>query len=251
MGAFQQVRDGTLGWAMRELRGAQKSAAGVPAYTRYVNRPLGRAAAAVAYTLRLSADQVTILSGTVSFVSLVALALFEPSLALGLAVACGLVVGYILDSADGQLARLRRGGSPAGEWLDHVVDSARMPSVHLAVLIGLYRFGGDLPVSYLLIPLGYLLVTVVRFFALILAEQMHRNLESGAMSAPATPSDSALRSLLGLPADFGVLCIAFVVWGNTELFAICYGMLFVANAVLMFASLIRRHRELVNRDGVK
>ena len=53
---------------------------------------------------------------------------------------CLLVVGYAFDAADGQLARLRGGGIIAGEWLDHMVDAIKVASLHLAVLVGLYRF---------------------------------------------------------------------------------------------------------------
>lgn len=244
MRTAQHSRQGVFGWATRELGNAQKSAAGVPAYTRYINRPLGRLAAALAYLAGLSANQVTVLSGLISFVSLTALAVFEPSWSLGFAVATGLVVGYILDSADGQLARLRGGGSLAGEWLDHVVDAARMPALHLAVLIALFRFASDLPVNYLLIPIGYLLVSVVRFFALILAEQMRRYATAVPPNGGAPDGNSVLKSLLGLPGDFGVLCVIFLTWGNTILFLALYGALFVANLLLMGASLRRRYREL-------
>jgi phosphatidylglycerophosphate synthase len=43
-----------------------------------------------------------------------------------------LVLGYALDAADGQLARLRGGGSSLGEWLDHMIDSAKVVGPHLA-----------------------------------------------------------------------------------------------------------------------
>ncbi|TCP56495.1 CDP-alcohol phosphatidyltransferase-like enzyme [Tamaricihabitans halophyticus] len=240
--AQHNARD-TFGAVVKRLRAKQKSAAGVPAYTRYVNRPLGKLAAAGGYLLGFTANQLTVLSGIISFASLAFLAILGPSWLLGIGVAAGLAIGYILDSADGQLARLRGGGALAGEWLDHVVDAARMPAVHLAVLIGLFRFT-DLADGYLLIPLGYLLVTVVRFFALILAEQMHRNRKATTDTDPPAASDSPLRALLGLPADFGVLCLLFVLWGHTNTFLICYTVLFVANALLMVASFIRRYREL-------
>lgn len=232
MGGFSQAVVG--------LAEAQKSGAGVPAYTRYVNRPLGRLAAAAAYVAGMTPNQVTVLSGLVSLVSMAALVAFEPSVPLGIAVGLGLVVGYVLDSADGQLARLRGSGSLTGEWLDHVVDAARMPALHLCVLLGLYRFGDDLPAGMLLLPLGFLLVVVVRFFALILAEQLRK---SAGVRGDAG-SDSALRSLIALPGDFGLLCAIFLAWGSTPVFLVLYGLLFAGNALLLVLSLHRRYREL-------
>lgn len=229
--------------ALRSLGSAQKSPVGVPAYTRYVNRPLGRIAAAAAYVMRLTPNQVTLISAVISFVAIYALAAFEPSWALGFAITAGLGFGYVLDSADGQLARLRGGGSPAGEWLDHVVDAARLPALHLAVLIALFRFDDGVSLGILLIPTGYLLVSVVRFFSLMLAEQMKKALPSGA-STQTFAGDSLLKSLALLPLDFGALCIVFVLWGSTSVFLAVYSVLFVANTILLAVTLARRYREL-------
>lgn len=229
--------------AVRDLAAAQKPGAGVPAYTRYVNRPLGRLAAAAAYVIGATPNQVSAVSGVLSLASIAALAVFPPSWPLGLAVGAGLILGYVLDSADGQLARLGGGGSLSGEWLDHVIDSARMPAVHMGVLIAGYRFYPDLPAGVLLVPLGYLLMAVVRFFALILAEQMRRSTLPPV--GPGAISDSSVRrSLIALPGDFGVLCLVFLTWGSLPVFLGAYTVLFVATAMFFLPSLVRRYREL-------
>lgn len=229
--------------AVRELAAAQKPGAGVPAYTRYVNRPLGRLVAAAASVVGATPNQVSAASGVLSLVSIAVLAVFPPSWPLGLAVGLGLIMGYVLDSADGQLARLGGGGSFRGEWLDHVIDSARMPVVHMGVLVAVYRFYPDLAVGFLLVPLGYLLVSVVRFFALMLAEQMRRYARQ--QPDPGTPSDrSLLRSLIALPGDFGVLCLVFLAWGSLPVFLVTYTVLFAGNAAMFLPSLTRRYREL-------
>ena len=51
-----------------------------------------------------------------------------------------LASGYVMDSVDGQLARLRGSGSLSGEYLDHTVDCVKTATLHLAVLISWYRF---------------------------------------------------------------------------------------------------------------
>ena len=96
----------------RDLATAQKSNRNAPAYSRWVNRPLGRIFAATAFKLGLTPNQVTAISAVFTFAGIGVLATGTPSWWLGVLVAALLVLGYALDSADGQLARLRGGGQP-------------------------------------------------------------------------------------------------------------------------------------------
>src|SRR5699024_6720784 len=84
------------------LRPAQKPTHGVPAYLRWFNRPLGRHVAAWADVLGLSPNQVTAVSAALSGAGLVVLVLsiawWAGPVAAGL-----LLLGYVFDSADGQL----------------------------------------------------------------------------------------------------------------------------------------------------
>lgn len=166
---------GRVGVALRELRGAQKPAKGVSLYSRFVNRPIGRYLAAGSYALGLTPNQVTLISAAFSFAAAAAVALAAPSWGLGIAVWAALAVGFAFDSADGQLARLRGSGSAAGEWLDHVVDCAKLTALHSCVLIAFYRFpdaygtGSD---GWLLVPLGFQFAAVVTFFGGLLTEKL-------------------------------------------------------------------------------
>jgi len=159
--------------ALTELRAQQKTSKGAPAYSRFVNRPVGRRLAALAYVAGLGPDQVTALSALATFTGIGLVAFAPPSVPLGLAVAVLLVLGYALDSADGQVARLRGGGSPAGEWLDHVVDALKLGLLHVAVVVSWYRHF-EVPDTALLIPLGFLVVQSVLFFAMILTDSLRR-----------------------------------------------------------------------------
>lgn len=237
--------------AVRRLGAAQKPGHGVPAYTRYVNRALGRRLAAVAHLLRATPDQVTWASAAASLVGIVVLVTVPPSLWAALVVAGTLLLGYALDSADGQLARLRGGGSPAGEWLDHVVDAVRLPLLHAALVVAFARWGDDLPDWAPLVPLGFLVVAVVRFFAMMLTEQvLARASTSGALrSEAAAPAGvgrrSLVRSLVLLPVDFGVLALVFLLYADLRLMLLGYGLLFVVNAAWLVLTLSRRYREVV------
>ncbi|MCT9082415.1 CDP-alcohol phosphatidyltransferase family protein [Streptomyces fulvoviolaceus] len=223
------------------MRGAQKSAKGVSLYSRYVNRPAGRILAAGAYRVGLTPNQVTLVSAAFTFAGIAAVALVRPSWPLALAVYAALVVGFAFDSADGQLARLTGKGGPAGEWLDHVVDCAKMVALHTAVLIAFYRFfelPGD---GWLLLPLGFQLAAVVTFCGGLLTEQLKRGRPTG--NTPAAPP-SRLRAIALLPVDYGVFCLVFLTLGAPGVFRVAYAALAVVHALFLVAFLAKWFREL-------
>ena len=185
---------------------------------------------------------VTALSGLFSLSAIVLVAVVEPSWSSAIIISFGLILGYALDSADGQLARLRGGGSPSGEWLDHMVDATKITSLHLAVLIGFYRFG-DLPgQAWLLIPIGYTVVANVMFFGLTLIDQLRRHYLDPAN--PVLPRKPTLfRSVAVLPTDYGLLCLSFVLFGWREGFEVVYALFFVANAFFLTLAVGKWYRE--------
>ncbi|MET8174076.1 CDP-alcohol phosphatidyltransferase family protein [Streptomyces clavifer] len=235
----------STGTVLRALRGAQKSSKGVSLYSRYVNRPAGRLLAAVAHRAGLAPNQVTLISAAFTFAALAAVALVEPSWWLGVAVYAGLAVGFAFDSADGQLARLTGRGGPDGEWLDHVVDCAKMILVHTAVLISFYRFGELPSEGWLLLPLGFLFTAVLTFCAGLLREQLGK---AAARTAPAsggaTAPVSRIRAVALLPADYGVFCLVFGLLGAPAAFRAGYALLAAVHALFLVAFLAKWFREL-------
>ena len=130
---------------VRSLSAAQKAAApGAPAYSLFVNRRAGRYLAAACHRLGLGPNAVSAVSAVFTYGAIVLLATAAPAWPMAVAVWLMLAVGYAFDSADGQVARLRGGGSLAGEWLDHVLDSIKLSTLHLALAVCAYRFF-DLP----------------------------------------------------------------------------------------------------------
>ncbi|MGP3947255.1 CDP-alcohol phosphatidyltransferase family protein [Streptomyces sp. 7N604] len=229
-----------FGAALRELRGAQKTAKGVSLYSRHINRPAGRVIAAAAYRSGLTPNHVTLLSAAFSFGAIAALAFVRPSWALAFTVYAGLAVGFAFDSADGQLARLRGQSSPAGEWLDHVVDCAKITALHAAVLISFYRFF-ELPgPGWLLLPLGFQFAAVVTFFGGLLTDKLKP--KAGA-SAPLT-APSRIRAVALLPVDYGVFCGVFLLLGSERAFLGAYAALFAVHALFLVAFTAKWFREL-------
>ncbi|MEU0836514.1 CDP-alcohol phosphatidyltransferase family protein [Streptomyces sp. NPDC005969] len=231
---------------LRELRGAQKTAEGVSLYSRYVNRPAGRVLAAGACRIGLTPSQVTLVSAVFTFTAVASVALVRPSWGLAFAVYAGLAVGYAVDSADGQLARLTGRGGPDGEWLDHVVDCAKLILVLTAVLASFRRFAQLPGEGWLLLPLGFLFVAVLTFCAGLLREQLGkaaaRPAPAGRAAAPAPVS--RLRAVALLPADYGVFCLVFLLYGDETAFRIGYAALAVVHALFLVAFLVKWFREL-------
>jgi phosphatidylglycerophosphate synthase len=221
-----------------DLARAQKSGAGVPWYMRVVNRRLGRCIAALAAPTRIAPDHLTAASFMAFLAGAGLLVLTPPGVGVAVGATLLLQLGFALDSADGQLARLRGSGSPAGEWLDHVVDAVRHLLFHLAVLIGLYRFA-DVPGAVLLVPVAFAVASSARFFAQILAEQLARR-------DPLAGPDSVPRfgTWIQAPADTGLVNLTMLLWAWTSTFLWVYGVVAALNVLLLVATCVRRHREL-------
>src|SRR5690554_4657661 len=230
--------------AVAELRSRQKTSKGAPAYSRFVNRPLGRRLAALAHVAGLSPDQVTVLSALASFTGIALVALAPPTVLVAIAVGLALVLGYALDSADGQVARLSGGGSPAGEWLDHVVDAIKLGALHLAVVVAWYRHF-DVPDAMLLIPLGFLAFQSVLFFAMVLTDTLRRAARGQREHFLADQgSSSTLYSLAVVPTDYGLVCLLFFALAWREGFIVGYSLLGAALVGFTLLALPKWYLEL-------
>jgi len=238
----------------RRLRDAQKTSFGAPLYSLLVNRPLGRVFAAAAYQVGATPNQVTAVGSVFTYAGILLVALLAPAWWVGVLVAALLVLGYALDSADGQLARLRGGGSVAGEWLDHMFDAGKVASLHLAVLIGWYRFLPERAEGWLLVPIAFSIAGVVLFFGQLLNEQLLRvhRLKAG-LPTPPKQGASPLRSLGKLPTDYGLLCACFLLLGLPTVFAVVYGLLAAATVGLLALSVVKWFREMkaLEPEGVR
>ncbi|MGB6059094.1 MAG: CDP-alcohol phosphatidyltransferase family protein [Microthrixaceae bacterium] len=235
--------------AIAELQGAQKSSKGAPAYSRFINRPFGRVLAAVAHTIGLSPNTVTMISGTVTYSGIAVILLVDPTWWSSLLITGLLVLGYALDSADGQVARLQGGGSLAGEWLDHMADSLKMSSIHIAVLVSWFRFT-DLSDGWLVVPVVFQVAASVFFFGVILTELLRRisSLQHPEKAPAAAAADSvktsAVYAIAVLPADYGLLCLVFLTLWVQPLFVAIYTTLAAINTLLLVASLFRWFRSV-------
>lgn len=232
----------------RRLARAQKGhARGAPAYSVYVNRKLGRLLAAGAYGAGLTPNQVSLISAAHTFVAIGLIAFAPVGILTGIAISLLLAFGYAWDSADGQVARLRGGGSPQGEWLDHFIDALKISSLHIAVVVGLYRVLPTQDHGLLVIPLLFSVVASTTFTAMLL-----NDLLKGKHSAASTHErggGTLSRSLVLVPTDFGLVCLVFVLWGWTSVFLVGYGLLMLAGAGFLVLAAVKWFREMGSLGG--
>lgn len=228
--------------AYGQLARAQKGhARGAPGYSVYVNRRIGRVLAAAAYTWGWTPNGATTVSAIHTFAGLLVLLLVPPAPWVGFVVAALLVLGYAWDSADGQLARLRGGGSLSGEWLDHFIDALKIASMHLIVLVSLW-WHTDVATGWLVVPLVFSVVAVVTFFGMLLNDLLRG--KTGVASTHNRGGGTFARSMLLVPTDFGLLCLVFVLWFWVEPFLWVYTALAVINLGFLGLAAIKWFREM-------
>ena len=242
------VREPGSSWGTRfsayrsALAAAQKPGAGVPAYMRWVNRGAARVVAAACAAFGWTPNFVSFISVCFSTVGLIVLVACDPAWWTGLIVGTALAVGFMFDSADGQVSRVTGASSKTGEWVDHVADAFRSPAIHFCTgaAVMVYR-----PESWWLavVALVYGWVTSGQFMSQILAEQFVR-----AAGRKQTRGGN-LRSFVLLPTDPGVLCWSFAAWGFGVPFMVLYTFLAAIAVAHSSISLRRRFRDLRALDA--
>ena len=171
------------------------------------------------------------------------IAVWAPSAWAAVLTSLLLMLGYALDSADGQLARLRHGGSAAGEWLDHVADVIKLSTIHAAIAISLFRFCMDaLPTAALLVPLAFGAVQSIHFFSYILTYQLRYH--GGTPLARDEGRPGLAKSVLSVPTDYGLMCFVLMLRFAPVAFVWVYGVMLVGYAVYVVLALPKWYLEL-------
>lgn len=113
-------------------------------FNLYLARPLAAPLVAAFARTRVTPNQITFLSIIVAFAAMVPLVLHGGALGLALGI-IGVELAYILDSADGQLARVTGRTSPVGAELDFLMDELKafLLVAALALRWHLHDGGGD------------------------------------------------------------------------------------------------------------
>jgi hypothetical protein len=122
--------------------------------------------------------------------------------------------------------------------------------VHLAVLIGWFRFY-DLPHdAWLLVPIGFAFVGSGLFFAMWITDRFRRAHPTLAPPPADASRGAVLRSLLVLPTDYGVLILSFLLFAARPVFLVGYSLLFLGTVLFTLAALPKWFREM-SRFGAR
>ena len=117
---------------------ASKKRVDINWWTEWICRPIAAICVYALRNTRITPNQVTFLSAFVC-VGAAALLIFSPS-HLGLVAAIlVLEASFVLDCADGQLARVRQSTSPLGHLLDFLMDEIKAMLILAAVAVRLWQ----------------------------------------------------------------------------------------------------------------
>ena len=141
-----------------------------------------------------------------------------------------LAFAYVLDSADGFVARLTHTASSAGEWLDHVLDAIKVCLFHGALLVVFMRadIGDYIGVLVALIALS---AHLCMFFAETLFLKLSVESRAGEPRGP-----TQLGRLIFFPLDWGVMIMVVMLTPWYDAFLLAYGAL----AMLLMTALLTR-----------
>ena len=222
------------------LSNAQKVPRGVPAYTLWVNRRAGRWVAAAAPRW-VTPNGITLVGAALTYGALIGLWVVPIGVGWGSLIGVLLILGFILDSADGQLSRLRGGGTPLGEWLDHVLDAGRIALLHISVAAYMIRAGWPLES---LAWAALFLVTATLVYGGGLLVEMVRSCGAAGSRSTAMTRAVAVRAFILLPVDYGVTCVVFLLVPLVSIFLWSYVVLAVLSVLLCVVYMAKWVREL-------
>jgi phosphatidylglycerophosphate synthase len=214
-------------------------------WNAYVCRPIAAVLVSALEGTRITPNQITISAVFVALVS-VALLLFVPGY-VGLILAVVVFeFSYVLDCADGMLARWRGIASPVGHLLDFLMDELKAFCLLAAVSVRLFLEHGD--TRFLLLGL---LGLVALASGIALTTFMRRPEVTGpapAAGAGAATPKSALRRVVGLIeacAKFVIHYPSYLLYiaisGRIELYFLPYVAVNALYAARAFGSVAWRH----------
>lgn len=150
-----------------------------------------------------------------------------------------LAFNYVLDSVDGQVARLRNMSSPLGEWLDHSLDGLRMILLHLAFayVIFTHTDGETLSIGLIAFAANITFMTSNYFFSILKDKILQQR--TGDQLQGFKGIKKTLVMVFSFPADYGIyimitlflIRVEYFVWVYF-LYGVYFLFLFSANFIL-------------------
>jgi phosphatidylglycerophosphate synthase len=215
-------------------------------YTRYVNRNAAIPLTYMFWRLGVHPNTISLVSSAVTHTALAMLLVLGVAVPVVLAAYLLLVLGYMLDSCDGQLARVSGKTSKRGEWLDHSLDMVKLLTFNMTLgyLLLAHAMDGTLPMGAVFgaIVLN-LLFQPTHFFVISMKDAILGLPKGPAAIAPATGMSGIPAALLRNAADYGLFMpmILLLPWIEAFLYVyLAYGVFYVLMFVSHFLRTYRR-----------
>lgn len=203
-----------------ELKKHQRGSIGEPAYSRFINRWMGRVIASVLGCFNISPNSVTLFSFILSIAAFLCfILLHEVTIIYSAILTFTLIVSFTLDATDGQLARLLDRKTERGEWLDHMLDSIKLPFGNIVAVLFIIN-NTDIHPGWLILYIFALSLTSGRYLSVTLKTKIIDYKTDKA--ANDRNRSGIVKSILLLPMDTGVFMLLFFITYDPELFFIIY-----------------------------
>jgi phosphatidylglycerophosphate synthase len=209
-------------------------------WNRFVCRPVAAVLVSTVKDTRITPNQITLLSFVVGIASAVLLVALRGHVGLIIAVAV-YQLSYVLDCADGMLARWRGIASPAGHLLDFLMDELKAFAILAAAAIRLHLEHPDR--HFLFIGIGGLVVLASGIA--LTSFQRHPTIQPA--TAPGEPSRGLLKRLVRLieaGAKFVIHYPSYILYvalaGHLELYLYPYVAINALYAARTFSSVALR-----------
>lgn len=208
-------------------------------YTRYVNRNAAIPLTYMFWRLGVHPNTISVVSSAVTHTALGLLLVLGVAVPVVVGAYLLLVLGYMLDSCDGQLARVSGKTSKRGEWLDHSLDMVKLLTFNMTLgyLLLTHAIDGTLPMGAVFgaIVLN-LLFQPTHFFVISMKDAiLGLPKKPAATASPAQGLGGAAAALLRNAADYGLFMpmVLLLPWIEAFLYIyLAYGLFYV----LMFVS---------------
>ena len=222
-------------------------------YETAVNRwATSHAAASVAYVsarLGLTPNQVTLMSficGIVSFLIAFSLPVSQPAISIAVIVIFAELT-FILDCADGLLARVTDTATPYGNLIDHTLDVASQSCALSGVFVYAYRAGlslqnPELANATLVVGFLFLVARITRHTAIHLSDSLF-----GEQTTALRPTGNVLNSLLTNLLEYQVSMIAVVAYLLSPMASL---VMFGAQTLMCAAAVTRRIVRAMNLERI-
>ncbi len=220
-----------------------------PLYARWINRPLAVPLTYLFWRLGATPNLVSLLGFFITHAGLLLLVVLEATFQTALTVYLLLVFGYIVDSCDGQLARVTGRTSALGEWLDHTADMVKVLTVNMALgyVLITHALAYELSLTPVLLAIFLnLLSQPTHFFVINKTGLGHGDDAAPLNGVPSLPRRVLRTALIGV--EYGWFLLIVLLLPLPEIFVTAYLIYGIYYSLFAMAYFLRTAHRLAQAD---